>query len=115
MFVSTTLIGGKTVVIEGQSLSPDALLANAVAAGYAKDSVTITEVADAAFLAAIAPADEDSAEVLAAKSELAQLDLYIPRSTEDLIDAGVIQETSLSTYNQTRLARKRELRSVINA
>ncbi len=43
-------------------------------------------------------------------AELANLDLYLPRSVEDLIEAGAIPDDALSQHNQQRLLRKRELR-----
>lgn len=68
-----------------------------------------------AVIAAHVPAVEDSDERKAAKAELAQLDLSIPRSVEDLLDAGVIQEAHLSGHNLARLRRKREVRSLLHA
>lgn len=43
-------------------------------------------------------------------SELAALDRFLPRSVEDLLDAGVIQLADLSLENQDRRAQKLALR-----
>ena len=46
--------------------------------------------------------------------ELMQLDNYISRAIEDLIDSGVIDINKLSEHNIKRLERKRELRQLYN-
>ena len=61
------------------------------------------------------PTQKAGRQAEAACAELATLDLFIPRGLEDLINSGVFNENKLSAYNQARLARKRELRSIINA
>lgn len=48
------------------------------------------------------------AEILA---ELADLDRYLPRSVEDLIESGALQAGNLGVHNQERLARKHGLRA----
>lgn len=57
------------------------------------------------------PDAERAAQAAACEAELHELDRWLPRSVEDLIDAGAVPETALSDYNQTRLARKRQLRA----
>ena len=52
-----------------------------------------------------------SARRTALQAEIEQLDAYLPRAVEDLIDAGVVQLSSLSAYNQARAARKVEIRA----
>jgi hypothetical protein len=61
-------------------------------------------------------AEAEAAQAMAeAKAELARLDVFLPRSVEDLLDAGAVQECGLSSHNLARLARKRELRSMLHA
>jgi hypothetical protein len=50
------------------------------------------------------------AEILA---ELADLDRYLPRAVEDLIESGALQAANLGVHNQQRLARKHELRAAL--
>ncbi|SKA85874.1 hypothetical protein SAMN02745704_01926 [Paucidesulfovibrio gracilis DSM 16080] len=60
------------------------------------------EVADAA--------EADLARRRQILAELAALDRFLPRSVEDLLDAGVIQLADLSLENQDRRAQKLALR-----
>jgi hypothetical protein len=48
------------------------------------------------------------------KIELEALDRFLPRSVEDLLDAGAVTSDQFSTENQERRARKLALRAELN-
>lgn len=56
----------------------------------------------------------DSITRSAAITELAKLDTYLPRGVEDLIAILAVDVMTLPAIQQTRLARKGELRAIIN-
>jgi hypothetical protein len=61
-------------------------------------------------LPAPTPAEAAKARQDAILSELESTDRFLPRSVEDLLDAGVIKLTDLSQENQDRWAKKMALR-----
>lgn len=62
----------------------------------------------------ISPYVAPDATIPDAKQELAALDIYIPRGLEDMWAASGFDTTTLPQVQQDRLARKAELRAVID-
>ena len=82
---------------------------------WVKDGLVYHEEAITAVVDEEAKAEyEKNARVAEIDTELAEIDKFLPRSVEDLIESGAIESESLSQYNQDRLDRKIELRAELS-